>query len=159
MLIYRGQRRNCFITQSLTYLQMTDEFIFGKRGWAMSPMIICFKVLLLLVHHTCIFGRIALVLPVYRLAMSVCLSVNILVKVSGWGKISALERVTNLKLCLKVTSNKFYWFLWLLWPWPWFVDFQGQIADNQALPSSTVSCFKCMYSKSSAAELLHVGKG
>ena len=53
----------------------------------------------------------------------VCLSVNILVKDSGWGKISALERVTNLKLCLKATSNKFYWFLWL--PWPWFVDFQG----------------------------------
>ena len=35
------------------------------------------------------FGRIALAIPVYILAMSVCLSLNILVKVSGWGKISA----------------------------------------------------------------------
>ena len=57
-----------------------------------------------------IFGRIAPA-NTSRLAMSVCLSAflsfNILVKVSGWSKISVKKMDANLKLYLKVTNNKF----------------------------------------------------
>ena len=40
-------------------------------------------------------------------------------QVSGWSKISGMKRGTNLKLCLKVISNKFGYDLGI-------VDFQGQ---------------------------------
>ena len=65
--------------------------------------------------------------PVYRLTMFIRLSVNIWVKSAGWSKISAMERVTNLQFSLKVTSNKFYWFLCVFLPLPLYCWFQGQI--------------------------------
>ena len=143
------------VFNSIKYLNSLLEIIhiFAQHRYFQSHLmqICCMwdRVKRVTVWDIWLFGRIALAIPVYRLAMSVrlsvhlsvCLSDNILVKVSGWGKISALERVTNLILSLKVSSNRFYWFLWLLWPWHWFVNFQGQIANNPALPSSAVSCF------------------
>ena len=83
--------------------------------------------------NTEFFGRIALAIPVYRLAMSVCLSVC---PSTFWLKFQVEAKSQHWKGLQ--TWNfvwSFYWFLWLLWPWPWFVDFQGQIADNPALPS------------------------
>ena len=60
----------------------------------------------------------------------VCLSINILVKFQVEAKSHILVKFQGeaksqhwKKLCLKVTSNKVDWFLRLLGPWPWFVDF------------------------------------
>ena len=90
-----------------------------------------------------IVGRIALAIPVYELAMSVCLSVrpsvrpsvNILVKflVQVKSQLWLQIHVCNLVCCLPVTSSLdfdanffFFWFIYLFiflifdfWPWPW----------------------------------------
>ena len=47
-----------------------------------------------------VFGPIAQAIQVYRLVMSVRLSVNILVQVSGWNKILGIKRGISLKLNL-----------------------------------------------------------
>ena len=60
-----------------------------------------------------LIGQIAQAILVFRLVMSVCLSVNNLVKVFELAKSRQIyKRDTNLKLFLNVTSKKLFSFVW-----------------------------------------------